>query len=452
MSKETNEMKLVECDESISSERGLCVRSISSFINNPVVECVLMFTIAWIAIVLIICGLPTQDDSSYQTIFWSISLLTPLYTIETFLRVISARLFYDRNSYFRNPWTTIDFILLAVSWSELCTVWFGVSGILSPPASFMFWRLFGLVRIGRLLPSIRNFEALNVMYEVSKRGLYNCRMVYLLIATFILFNCCLGVSFFRGQLRYMCAVLPLGNRSAASSNAETALLGNGSSWNNETAAPLVFAYPERFCRPAESVISNWGYSCGDGETCVFLEAPAFSGVLNFDQVGSALMTVLLTILIQDYESIMLALMDGSAPVSCIYFIFIIVLGSLFLLNYTYAILCLTIQELHIETHTGGDGSTGTLDGVLLQLGVEDIVVSHGQPRGSDGGGEPEPPTVSSPSAQRPVRGDESAACLSSSNRCLGMSRSPGPGPFQHRHASICPLSLSSLSLFASTLD
>lgn len=101
---------------------------------------------------------------------------------------------------------------------------------------------------------------------------------------------------------------------------------------------------------------------------------------------------------------MLALMDGTAPMSCIYFIFIIVIGALFLLNYTYAILCLTVQELHIENRARADRGPGAVDRVLLQLGVDDISLSVPAPQPADPQAQESPtqPSNQVPGTRRPT--------------------------------------------------
>jgi len=42
---------------------------------------------------------------------------------------------------------------------------------------------------------------------------------------------------------------------------------------------------------------------------------------------------------------MLALVDATAQASCFYFVFIILIGTLFLMNYTVAMMCIAYVEV-----------------------------------------------------------------------------------------------------------
>jgi hypothetical protein len=270
----------------------------------------------------------------------------------------------SKNAYFRTLDTIIDFILLGTSWCEFVLL-MNPDVTISHGTFLMFWRIARIVRCLRYFRFFKHMEALNVMNNLIMTGLYNCRMVYLLIGTYVLFNCCLGVSFFRGQLRNKCAVAGLLNSS------QLGRVLDGAEWTSVTDVPITYMYPPRFCRPADMTFSSWGHQCGNAGVCVPVADAAFSGFLNFDHVGSALMTVIVTLLVQDWEGIMSAMMDGTAPVSCIFFVSIIVMGFLFLLNYIYAILCLSVTSLRIDARPP---SRSQHEDVLLQIEAENLAV------------------------------------------------------------------------------
>ena len=234
----------------------------------------------------------------------------------------------------------------------------------------MFWRILRITRCMRHFSFYKYMEALHIMHNLIKIGLYNCRMVYLLIATYILFNCCLGVSFFRGQLRNKCALATPLNSS------QLLRVQNGERWSEVTDEPIALMYPHRFCRPKAMTFSSWGHQCGSAGVCVSVDEAAFSGFLNFDHVGSALMTVIVTLHIQDFEGVMTAMMDGTAPASCVFFVSIIVGGSLFLLNYIYAILCLTVTSLRLDTRAAAGAPH---DDVLLQIEADNLAAAPPPP-------------------------------------------------------------------------
>lgn len=77
---------------------------------------------------------------------------------------------------------------------------------------------------------------------------------------------------------------------------------------------------------------------------------------------------------------MLALMDATAPASCIYYVFVIVIGALFLMNYTVAMMCMAYAEVKKESNDGRtSGGRGAGEGLLLQVGLNEISHEGGNP-------------------------------------------------------------------------
>ena len=89
------------------------------------------------------------------------------------------------------------------------------------------------------------------------------------------------------------------------SAADITLLESGTPWGSVSNATMVLAYPKRYCRPRSMVLASWGYRCSaESEVCVSVDRPALGGMLNFDHVGAALMTVIFTVLVQDFDGVM----------------------------------------------------------------------------------------------------------------------------------------------------
>jgi hypothetical protein len=125
--------------------------------------------------------------------------------------------------------------------------------------------------------------------------------------------------------------------------------------------------PERYCRHWSRPLASWGQQCDEagGKFCVRVDESPLGGLLNFEHIGVALLTVLQTLLLQDWERPMLAVMEAVGAGAAVHFVLIIVLGSLFLLEYTVAILCMTYLEV-IKEDTEDDMATSS-EKLLMQV-------------------------------------------------------------------------------------
>jgi hypothetical protein len=104
-------------------------------------------------------------------------------------------------------------------------------------------------------------------------------------------------------MRYKCALVDGlvdgTGRFFSLSNEDKIQLTLGKGWDEVTSEPCRLQIPTKFCRhETRPGPKSWGQSCdmADGMMCVFIDEPPFGDVMGFENIGTAILTVLFLLL------------------------------------------------------------------------------------------------------------------------------------------------------------
>lgn len=234
----------------------------------------------------------------------------------------------ERSSYLRDSWCIFDLVICLAGWVDLILAFSPTSG---SSANLLVLRMVRFSRVFRLIQAMNRVSNMKIMVDTIITCFYSSRYVYLFILIFIILSCTLGLTWFSDELRFKCALVT--NLQDANgikyelTDTELSRLNNGGSWHMVTAAPLIWVEEDRFCRHKSRPMYWIGRQCAAGEMCVFVDDAPFNGLFSFEHVGHAFLVVCATLLQFQWENMMLALMDATAPTSCIYFAIVAMIGS-----------------------------------------------------------------------------------------------------------------------------
>ncbi|KAJ1615605.1 Ion transport protein-domain-containing protein, partial [Pavlovales sp. CCMP2436] len=82
----------------------------------------------------------------------------------------------------------------------------------------------------------------------------------------------------------------------------------------------------------------------------------FNGAVSFDSINAAFLTIFQCITLEGWVDVMYLEMDAVGPAACVYFILLIILGALFVLNLFLAVIVSKFQaaEVAVEDGLGGE--------------------------------------------------------------------------------------------------
>eukprot|EP00347_Sterkiella_histriomuscorum_P019834 403340124 len=245
--------------------------------------------------------------------------------VESFLKILGMGFAINRHSYLRDPWNWLDFFSMVAGWIEQLPQ--------IPRLKYL--------RTLRVIRPLRSVKAIPSMRRLIKSLLKSLPMLvnvlFFLFFFFLLFGI-LGVSLFKGNLLYRCRFTP-------------EPLADGS-W------PIDLTQ-RRVC----STTSNQDYQCQTGTYCRnpadanFDLSPksyeyddlTYYGLMNFDDIGIALLTIFQVITLEGWAKLMYMYEDTDANyMSPIYFLILVFFGGFFLLNLILAVILDSFAKIDKE--------------------------------------------------------------------------------------------------------
>lgn len=338
--------------EEVDEDVSLCAAAVTQFVKSPAFEAVIIFTIAWNAVAMAVVGPSPEPNTLMAGVgYWTSLLSLPIYTVEALLRMYGLGLWRNSQSYFRDPWSMFDFIVLMGSFVDLAVSLSLNEGDSAGSVNIMVLRLLRFVRVFRILKGASRIQASRTILETIIKGFYMSRYVFVFIGFFVVLCATLGLSWFKSNLRNKCVVDPqtLQPPPYALSESQRLDLQTSAStsiaWDSIVGQSPVMVQPPVYCAFSQSHLDMWGSGCGPGNMCVTVSYPTGGGLVNFEHFGNAVLSVIIAMLQQDYEEEMLATMQSTTPLAGLFFVVIIVLGGLFLMNYSTAVICLAYTQV-----------------------------------------------------------------------------------------------------------
>lgn len=183
----------------IFPEGNLFRRACFWFVNQKWFDNVILLFIALNCITLAM-ERPNIPPWSKERVFLATAnyVFTVVFAIEMLLKVVAAGMFYGNDAYFTSGWNIMDGSLVMISIIDLLMGWISES---SP-------RIFGILRVFRLLRSLRPLRVINrapglkLVVQTLLSSLRPIGNIVLICCTFFIIFGILGVQLFKGTFFY----------------------------------------------------------------------------------------------------------------------------------------------------------------------------------------------------------------------------------------------------------
>ncbi|KAJ7531393.1 hypothetical protein O6H91_14G042100 [Diphasiastrum complanatum] len=223
-------------------------------------------------------------------------IITMFYTAECFLRIWCLGFIWGPNSYLRNGYNRLDFVIVVDSWVHL--------GVKSVTGRDLFARI-AVLRAFRGLIVLREFSFFsNVLAIIDgiKRSVRPLENVIFLTFLVVSYYSLLALQFLEGSLNKRCI------RTS----------------DNQV------SFPARFC---DKKAGHDGYVCptSQNQTCL-LYGNVNWGATSFDKFPSALLTMFQVISLEGWSLIMYEIKDSESSSADAYFMTLVIIGTYFLIN------------------------------------------------------------------------------------------------------------------------
>ena len=286
-------------------------------------EYILAFTICTHLVVLTLLASEASGGDALLVLKGLDITIVALYTIECFVRIFILGFFKGPDSYLKNFYNMLDFIIMLSSWIFLILEGFG----LEEP-----FRL-GSLRALRLILCLRHLRGVSSLIAVMQTIGESLPLLVSVIDFTLMFGffyALMGVSLFGGSFRRRCAIpkTALEQDPFVQGITNTSALGN-----------IYVTDPPELCGNAitDSGGSAKGFECPSGigglqHVCGDdFRNPNF-GFTNFDDFGSTLLTLFQCLTLENWDDIMFDTVDSEYKWSSVYYLTFVIIGSYFLLS------------------------------------------------------------------------------------------------------------------------
>lgn len=227
-------------------------------------------------------------------------VFTVLFSIEMAIKMIAQGIVIGKRSYLKDGfWNWLDLLVVGTGYLDV----FGVDN------------QFGVLRTARLLRPLRTIGAVKGLRQqvevlMQRKTLENIgNVILLMIITFSVFSI-VGVRLFAGAMRAHC-------------------------YDSET---LEVIDEESICQ-TETDLCDEGTFCShtDPLTGELNINPAYD-ILGFDDFGSAMLTVFVCTTLEGWTDVMYTIQDGYSDYAWVYFVLLIICGSIIIINLFLAVI------------------------------------------------------------------------------------------------------------------
>jgi len=218
------------------------------------------------------------------------------------LKIFGLGFILNRHSYLRDPWNILDFFIVVTSYLPL---------VLSSSINLRAFRALRVIRPLKTISSIDSLRIIVLTLLAAMKPLLET--LFILFFLFLIFAIA-GLQLFSGSLKKRC-------------------------FSVEEGFPLQIPdqnniLQQQYCINDDNcgTINGVFYICGK-----MIANPDY-GTTNFDNIGSAFLMAFQIVTMEGWSDIMQNLQRTFSPLSAIYFVVLIFIGSFFFLNLTLAII------------------------------------------------------------------------------------------------------------------
>uniref|UniRef100_A0A8C2AD31 Voltage-dependent L-type calcium channel subunit alpha n=1 Tax=Cyprinus carpio TaxID=7962 RepID=A0A8C2AD31_CYPCA len=271
-----------------------------------------------------------EDDSNstnhdLETVEYAFLII---FTIETFLKIIAYGLVMHQNSYVRNGWNMLDFVIVIVGLFsvvlELVTKDRDVSGQSGGKPGGFDVKALRAFRVLRPLRLVSGVPSLQVVLNSIIKAMVPLLHIALLVLFVIIIYAIIGLELFIGKMHATCYLN--GTRTLA----------------EEDPAPCSLSGHGRHC-PLN------GTMCRDG-----WHGPN-NGITNFDNFLFAMLTVFQCITMEGWTDVLYWMNDAmGSELPWVYFVSLVIFGSFFVLNLVLGVLSGEFSKEREKAKARGD--------------------------------------------------------------------------------------------------
>eukprot|EP01084_Bolivina_argentea_P291296 500624_1 len=245
---------------------------------------------------------PNPNSYKAKLLFYSELIFNILYTFEMIIKIIAwGLIFSGPRSYLKSSWNVLDIIVVIGGWLNMC---FTNTGNINALRS---------LRILKPLKAISSVSGMKIQVKALLSSIPSLLNV-LALMTFLLFVFgILGMQLLGGKLRYKCVSETDCGTIIIANNTETQIYG--------------------LCSQ-----DNIGQQCNKGTICIDVGYNPNNGVTSFDNILVSWLTILQCISLEGWTDTMYMINETSGKWFDIYFILLILFGSLFLINLIVAVI------------------------------------------------------------------------------------------------------------------
>lgn len=256
-----------------------------------------------------------KDSARNVTLFVAELVFQSLFTAEMALKIFGHGLFRQNTGYLRSAWNCIDGLLVFLGWVAVAGVGDNISAV-------------RVIRIMRPLRRMQSVPGLRLLIDSMLASMPQLMNVMGLCAFIFLVFGIIGVQLFKGSLNQRCHFM----------------------WPNGTARIMVDPELEgsRLCSLTPGVgrqcEEQWNAEAGEWQPtiCAHSDLDQNRDITSFDNTAVAFLTIFQCISLEGWVDVMYWISETDNRWSNLYFVLLILFGSLFLLNLVVAVITLNL--------------------------------------------------------------------------------------------------------------
>ena len=275
-------------------------------------------------------------------------VFTTVFTIEMLIKMLASGVYFEEGAYLRDGWNVMDFVVVVVSLVSLAP------GVGNNASALRVVRVLRPLRTLSVLPGMRTLIG-TVIRAIPMIG----NVMLFCVFFFTVFGI-LGLQLFMGAFRNKCFTASsaagcdahVANDDVVACVDATTLSVVDTSLMEIGSYVLLAEDTEQYCAQWEA--AHWpGYACPEHQRCLKHRNP-HGGLIHFDDVAHAWLTIFQCITLEGWTPIMYAAMDAVTGWSVLYFVLLVFTGGFFLLNLALAVITEVYDEESAEAQMAAD--------------------------------------------------------------------------------------------------
>ena len=292
---------------------------------------------------------PTDTDNSSirnQMSFRSEYVFAGCFAIEMGLKILSVGLYENSFSYMRDPWNVLDgIIVISAAITIIYELASGTEGSNGGAISGL-----RALRLLRPLRAASKFKQVHIIMNSLVNSVPQLADVMLLYTSFLLIMGIMAVRLWRGQLSTRCFDM--------------------------SKSPPEIEIQRRVC--TSNFDRLYSYKCPWGYECVHFQNPG-NGKTSFDNIGMAFLTLFTALTLEGWTETMYHVVDATTPFASLYFIFIIMVGTFFIINLTLAIINTSFEgNVKVQNEHQNEATFREVESLRIQDELRKIASSQVQ--------------------------------------------------------------------------